>query len=50
MGGVEDFRRLLATLLQVATAIRCRADAFITNDTRLRHLSPVKVVVLEDYA
>jgi len=36
--------------LQVATAIRWGAEAFITNDGRLRHVAQIKVIVLSDYA
>jgi len=35
--------------LQVATAIQCGAQAFVTNDARLRHLARIKTVILSDY-
>ncbi|MBI5197599.1 MAG: PIN domain-containing protein [Nitrospirae bacterium] len=35
--------------LQIASAIEIRADAFLTNDKKLRQVKEIKVVVLKDY-
>jgi predicted nucleic acid-binding protein len=35
--------------IQLATALRQRADAFVTNDTRLRRFDRLEVVVLDDF-
>jgi predicted nucleic acid-binding protein len=35
--------------IQLATAVRERADVFITNDAQLRRFSPIEVLVLDDY-
>ncbi len=36
--------------LQIAAAIQGDADAFITNDARLRGISRLRVLILDDYA
>ena len=35
--------------IQLATAVKERADLFITNDAQLRKFSGVEVLVLDDY-
>jgi predicted nucleic acid-binding protein len=35
--------------IQIAAAIAIEADAFLTNDDRLKRIKEVKVLVLEDY-
>ncbi|UCH94524.1 MAG: type II toxin-antitoxin system VapC family toxin [Candidatus Aminicenantes bacterium] len=35
--------------IQVSAAIRVGADAFITNDVKLKRVNEVKIVVLKDY-
>jgi len=34
--------------IQLATSVQCKADAFITNDSRLRRFDHLDVLVLED--
>jgi predicted nucleic acid-binding protein len=35
--------------VQIATALNIGADAFITNDTKLKQVTDIKVFVLKDY-
>jgi len=34
--------------IQLATSVQCKADAFITNDSKLRQFDQLDVLVLED--
>jgi len=34
--------------IQLATSVKCKADAFITNDSKLRQFDQLDVLVLED--
>lgn len=35
--------------IQIASAIEVRADAFLTNDKKLKQIKEIKVMVLKDY-
>ena len=35
--------------IQISAAIDVRADAFLTNDKKLKHIKEIKVMVLKDY-
>ena len=35
--------------LQVAASLEAHADAFITNDAKLKRISEIKVIVLKEY-
>ncbi len=46
-GGYPELRALDA--VQIATALDTGADAFITNDKKLKRMKEIKVLVLSDY-
>jgi predicted nucleic acid-binding protein len=39
----------LPEALQIATALQAGASLFVTNDARLRRVTDVRVLVLDDY-
>lgn len=39
----------LADAIQLATAIQAKAQAFITNDRRLKKIKEIKVLVLDEF-
>ncbi|HAK60148.1 MAG TPA: hypothetical protein DCO77_07160 [Nitrospiraceae bacterium] len=47
-GHYADLRALDA--IQIATALDIKADAFLTNDKKLKKIKEIRVLVLQDYA
>jgi predicted nucleic acid-binding protein len=43
-----DLNLSLADALQVATALAADCDAFITNDLRLKRVSRINVIVIQE--
>jgi hypothetical protein len=41
--------RNISLLIQIAVSINVKADAFITNDVKLKQIEESKVIVLKDY-
>ena len=39
----------LMDAIQISTALEIKADSFLTNDTHLKQVSEIKVLVLKDY-
>ena len=35
--------------IQIAASLEAEADAFITNDTKLKRISEIKIIVLKEY-
>jgi len=48
LSGKYPFLRTMDAL-QIAIAINVKADAFVTNDIRLKKVNELKVIVLKDY-
>lgn len=46
-GRYKDIKTIDA--IQIASAIEVGADAFLTNDKKLKKVEEIKVVVLKDY-
>jgi predicted nucleic acid-binding protein len=45
----SEVHQPLIDALQIAAAVEVAADAFLTNDIRLKKIKEIKILVLKDY-